>query len=390
MVIRRLWLERVHELWQRRSIIWLTGVRRVGKTFLCRSIENSEYIDCELRSNRSRLADPEEFLPTIKGKTVVLDEIQYLDDPSNLLKIAADYYPDTKIVATGSSTLQASSKFSDTLTGRKLELWLTPVVCADLVDFCVNDLKLRMLRGGLPPFLLGYLDLDQQLQEWVSSFWAKDIQELFKLERRSGFFKLVELLMVASGGMFEATRYAAPCEIDRQTVMTYLRILEDTWVFHLIKPFSTRKSTEIVSAPKVYGFDTGFVCMYRSWDHLRNEDLGQLWEHLVLNELHAYVGRWPIKYWRDKRGHEVDFILTPRGEDPVAIECKWSKDGFNPANLEVFRRSYPKGKNILIASDIKKGSIKKFGQLEIELVPLNEVGERAQALISRKPVRTLS
>lgn len=383
MVIRKFWLDRIQQLWERRSIVWLTGVRRVGKTYLCRSIDGIEYFDCGLASVRSRLADPEEFLPTVRGKTVVIDEIQYLADPANLLKIAADYHPETKILATGSSTLHASRKFSDTLTGRKLELWLTPAIDADLAGFGVEDLKLRMLRGGLPPFLMGELSLDEQLLEWISSFWAKDVQELFHIERRESFFKLIELLMVASGGMFEATHYAAPCEIDRKTVLAYLQVLQDTWLFHPIKPFSSRKSTEIVSAPKVYGFDTGFVCLYRSWDSLRNEDLGQLWEHLVLNEMHAHVGRWPIKYWRDKRGHEIDFVLTPRGRDPVAIECKWSRGAFDPKSLKAFRRAYPEGRNIVVAADLEVASTKSYEDLQVELVPLGMIGERSRELISR-------
>jgi len=45
--------------------------------------------------------------------------------------------------------------------------------------------------------------------------------------------------------------------------------------------------TEIVSAPKVYAFDTGFMCCYRGWHTLRQDDYGTLWEHYVLNELHA-------------------------------------------------------------------------------------------------------
>jgi len=67
----------------------------------------------------------------LKGRRVVLDEIHRLGDPSQLLKIAADHYPDVSIVATGSSTLGASKKFRDTLTGRKAEVWLTPLILPD-------------------------------------------------------------------------------------------------------------------------------------------------------------------------------------------------------------------------------------------------------------------
>ena len=83
--------------------------------------------------------------------------------------------------------------------------------------------------------------------------------------------------------MFEATAYAARCEVSRTTVTKYLQVLEDTSVVHVVRPYSTRRATEIVAAPKVYGFDSGFVCFFNGWDVLRDEDRGAL-GHYVLNE----------------------------------------------------------------------------------------------------------
>ena len=52
---------------------------------------------------------------------------------------------------------------------------------------------------------------------------------------------------------------------------------------------------------------------YRGATSLRPDDLGWLWEHIVLNELHAHVGRGSIRYWRTKHGSEVDFVLVRHG-----------------------------------------------------------------------------
>jgi predicted AAA+ superfamily ATPase len=123
-----------------RSSGWLAGVRRAGKTCLCQSLPDVEYFDCELPSTRHMLESPEAFLRQLSGRLVVLDEIHRLDDPSQLLKIAADHYPSTRIIATGSSALGASARFRDTLAGRKSRLWLTPMLLSDLVDFGAGDL----------------------------------------------------------------------------------------------------------------------------------------------------------------------------------------------------------------------------------------------------------
>lgn len=373
MVKRNFWLSRIEQAWRRRSVVWLSGVRRAGKTCLCQTLTNVEYFDCELPRVRRLVDDAESFLESLQGRRVILDEIHRLSNPSEVLKIAADHYPDVKILATGSSTLGASVKFRDTLTGRKSELWLTPMVSADMHDFGQPQLQHRFLRGGLPPFFLARELPERDFQEWMDAYWSKDIQELFRLERRHSFQKFAELLMAQSGGIFEATKFARPCEVSRSTISNYLKVLEATFAIHVVRPFSTRRSSEIVSAPKVYAFDTGFVCYHRGWDKLRREDLGILWEHFVLNELHAHLQSRDIRYWRDKQGHEVDFVLARRRKGITAIECKWSASDFNPANLRVFLGQYPKTRAFVVAQDIRHSFQKRYGNISVGFIGLSEL-----------------
>jgi uncharacterized protein len=366
---RAFWTAKIESEWTR-PILWLSGVRRVGKTVLCQSLADTEYFDCELPETRRMLEDPESFLKQHRRKRIVLDEIHRLGNPSELLKIAADHYRDVKIIATGSSTLGASARFRDTLTGRKTDLWLTPMTSSDLEDFGARDLKHRFLHGGLPPFYLEKNLPEKWFQEWIDAFWAKDIQELFRLERRHSFQRFMELLMAQSGGIFEAVRFARSCEVSRPTITNYLAVLEATYIGHVVRPFSTHRSTEIVSAPRVYGFDTGFVCYYRGWHDLRQDDLGSLWEHFVLNEIHATFQSRQVNYWRDKRGHEVDFVIAGRKRKPVAIECKWSAAHFDPSGMQAFRKIYPDGNNFLVANNVDKAYAQRHGSIEVKYVNL--------------------
>ena len=370
MIQRRFWQKLVEQAWSERSVVWLAGVRRVGKTFLCQSLHNIEYFDCELPRTRQMMEDPQAFLDGLSSRRVVLDEIHRLPNPSELLKIAADHYPHTRVLATGSSTLGASAKFKDTLAGRKRNVWLTPMCLEDLEDAKRPDLRHRFLRGGLPPFFLAETFPERDFQEWMDAYWAKDVQELFRLERRSSFQKFTELMMTQSGGLFEATRFTAPCEVSRTTISNYLMVLEATFVAHVIRPFSTHRPTEIVSAPKVYSFDTGFVSYYRGWQDLRREDLGTLWEHFVLNEIMARQQSREVPYWRDKRGHEVDFILTGRRNKPIALECKWSASDFDATNLQAFRRQYPEGENIVVAHDVNRQFSRQYAGLTVRFESL--------------------
>jgi len=379
MVHRSFWIERIEAAWRRRPIVWVSGVRRSGKTCLCQSLDGVEYLDCEMPRVRRRLADPEGFLGSIGEGRVALDEVPRLREPAHLLKIAADHFPKIRIAATGSSTLQASARFRDTLTGRKIDIWLTPMVERDLVEFGCGGLEKRLLQGGLPPFALSEGVHPADYQEWADSYWARDIQELFRLERRAAFQRLLELILVTSGGLFEASRLAGPCGISHTTVRNYLDALAATHVAHVIRPFSGRKTTEIVSMPKVYGFDTGFVAHYRGWDDPHDQDLGVLWEHYVLNELHGQLQGSVLKvhHWRDKRGHEVDFVLVRRDAPAAAIECKWSADSFEPAGLRAFRQIHPatssEPSNWVVCHDVNEPFRRAFGDLEVHFVGIDQL-----------------
>ncbi len=170
MVRRGHWIEAIEHLWWEKPVVWLSGVRRVGKTFLCRSLPEVEYFDCELPSHRRVLDDPERFLRDIGDRRIVVDEIQRLPNPSELLKIAADHHPRARIVATGSSSLGASRRFRDTLTDRKRDLRLTPMILQDEQEFGARGIDHRFRNGGLPPFYLAEAPAEHGYQEWLDSY----------------------------------------------------------------------------------------------------------------------------------------------------------------------------------------------------------------------------
>jgi predicted AAA+ superfamily ATPase len=348
MIDRPLWKARLEAAWRKAPIAWLSGPRRTGKTSLARSLDRMEFLDCDLPSVAERLADPESFFRSVRTEGVVFDEVHQLPDPSRLLKIGADHFPKLRLLATGSSTLAATAKFRDTLTGRKRTIQLVPVLHEELPAFGIQHLPDRLLRGGLPPMLLADEPDPAFYNEWLDSYFARDVQELFRIAKRGAFLRMLGLLLRQSGGMLEVTRLAGDAEVSRPTALSWLDILEVTHVLHILRPYSNGGRAEVVAQPKVYGFDTGFVCHARGWDRLRAEDHGLLWEHLVLESLIA-AGVEKVLYWRDKSQREVDFVV-PRGREQVdAIECKWRPQEFKTRGLAAFRSNYPKGRNWVVS-----------------------------------------
>jgi len=348
MIERPFWQGRLTAAWKEAPIVWLTGPRRVGKTVLAQSLGGAEFLNCDLPSAAERLRDPESFFRSVKTRLVVLDEVHQLPDPSRLLKIGADVFPGLKILATGSSTLAATQKFRDSLTGRKRVVKLAPVLHEELPAFGVGDTRERLWRGGLPPALLAEKPDAEFYSEWLDSYFARDVQELFRLEKRAAFLRVLELLMRQSGGMLDVSKLAAEGGVSRPTVVNWLEVYQITHVAHLVRPFAGGGRREIVAQPKVFGFDTGLVCHARGWDRLRTEDCGVLWEHLVLDTLMA-AGAPKVHFWRDKQQREVDFV-APRGRDAAdAIECKWNPEAFETRGLAAFRQVCPKGRNYVVS-----------------------------------------
>ena len=59
----------------------------------------------------------------------------------------------------------------------------------DMREFGVTDVRRRMLHGGLPEFLLAAASPPgAAIEAWVDTFWARDIQETFRLESAARHF----------------------------------------------------------------------------------------------------------------------------------------------------------------------------------------------------------
>lgn len=380
MVERPYWIARLREAWRKRPIVWVAGVRRIGKTTLAHMLPDTTYMNCDLPSVVRRLEDPELFYASQdKGGTIVLDEVHRLSDPSRTLKIAADAFPHLRILATGSSTLAATRKFRDSLTGRKIVIVLPPVLWPECEEaFGIRDLDLRLMHGGLPEVLLAKEKDDAFFTEWMDSFYARDIQELFGIRDRTGFLGLVRLLLRQSGDLVDYSALSRESDVSRPTVKSHLEALSVACAIHLVRPFHGGGRRELVKRPKAYGFDTGFVTFFRGWQEIRSEDRGLLWEHLILDALRASVSNDRLFYWRDKSGREVDFVVR-EGHQTHAIECKISPDRLSLEPFAVFRQAYTGGRNYVVCPGIDEAYSRRIGGLTVRVVGCRHLMRDLQA-----------
>lgn len=373
MIRRDFWVDRIYRAWDSTPVVWLSGVRRIGKTTLAKMIPDAKFVNCDLPSSVRQVADPERFFTAVSQPVVILDEIHRLADPSDVLKIGADEFSHLKILATGSSTLAATAKFRDSLTGRKRMVHLLPVLERELGHFEIKDIKKRLLHGGLPEPLLSKKKDPEFFAEWIDSYYARDIQELFRVGKRQGFLRLIEVILRNSGGLLEQSSLSKHCGLSRPTVVSYMDTLQITHVAFFIRPFHAGGRQELLRQPKVYGFDTGFVSHFRGWTDLREKDCGNLFEHLVLETLLANIDPKSIHYWRDKQKREVDFVIPRARKACEAVECKWNPDGFSVRGLKAFRNEHPKGNNYVVSPQVGEAYRRRIDDLEVTFCNLQQL-----------------
>jgi predicted AAA+ superfamily ATPase len=310
------------------------------------------------------------------GAVIVFDEIHRLEDPSTLLKIAADEYSEFKILATGSSTMAATKKFRDSLTGRKQTINLSPVLWQECQDeFGIKDFDKRLIHGGLPEALLMDTKDENFFSEWIDSFYARDIQELFGIRNRIGFLRLLRIIMRQSGGLVDFTNLAKLSDLNRQTVKSHLESLTITHTLHLLSPFYGGGRREITRRPKAYSFDTGFITYMNGWTELREKDRGLLWEHLVLDILRTFIIPYKILYWRDKSGHEIDFVIPSKNRSVHTIECKINPDQFKTKSLKTFRELYPRGNNFVICPFLSESYNQNVNGYQIKFCAIEHLSD---------------
>ena len=135
-IYKRKILDEILKYLKTEDIIVLHGARQVGKTFILRWLkeyleknnELTHFIDLE-DSRMTKILDlgVDEFIVYLKEEGywrdkakvyIFIDEIQYLHNPSEFLKLVADHHKNIKLIISGSSSFEIKSKFKDSLVGR--------------------------------------------------------------------------------------------------------------------------------------------------------------------------------------------------------------------------------------------------------------------------------
>lgn len=374
------------------TILTMTGARQVGKTTLLYKIKDhltdkKEIVEYFTLEDKYLLADLNEHPKNIfkyispdperQRKTYLLiDEIQYLSDPSNFLKYIYDLYKDKiKLVVTGSSAFYIDKKYTDSLAGRKKIVRITPLtfsefltvkgedkiagklssysILEDLPVVTKNDrlLKPEMDRiafhfreyfsyGGYPKVVLekNTGEKVEILRELYTSFLKKDIQES-GIKNELKFYELLRLLASQCGQLLNINELSNTLNISREAVENYIYVLEKGFIIRLIRPFHTSLRKELAKMPKAYFLDTGYRnTVLNNFEDMESRiDNGQSLENSLFISLFDRNSFDSVKFWRTQNKNEVDFII----DEKAAFEVKFNRNNFYPKKYESFTKEYP-------------------------------------------------
>ncbi len=340
----------------KKKMVFITGPRQVGKTFLAREI--SSKFSNPVYLNYDDQADASIIRKTSWQRNagiVVLDEIHKMKDWKQHLKGIYDTKPvNQAILVTGSARLETFRQSGESLAGRYFHLRLNPLSVKELSPLMQPYDAVDSLNrlGGFPePFLsASEEDAARWRKQYYTDMVREDVLDFGRLHEVRAMRILVEMLRSRVGSPISYTALAEDLQIAPNTVRHYVEILEALYVVFAVRPFHKNIARSLLKEPKLYFFDSGFV----------QGDEGKRYENTVAISLlkHAnYLedatgGDVSLHYLRTRDGREVDFAVSKNGELETILEVKLS-DTAPSRSLRFFKAMVPRASAVQLVHNAR-------------------------------------
>jgi len=341
------------------KVVVIYGARQVGKTTLVqRILADLPYRTLAINADELRYAealssrDLRRLRDLVAGYDLLfLDEAQRIPEIGVNLKLLNDHLPGLRIIVTGSSALDLASSGQEPLTGRAWVHILYPIAMCELArqhnPFELDELLgERLVLGSYPEIftLQRTADRWEYLQNLATSYLFKDVLEIGGIRHSQKLRNLVRLLAFQIGREVSFSELGGQLQMSKDTVATYIDLLEQSHVVFRLGGFSRNLRKEVTRQDKIYFWDLGVrnVVIGNLRPLAERNDVGALWENFVIAERlkRLRYSQTPanLYFWRTYTGAEID-IVEERGGELHTYECKWNASrGRMPAS---FIDAYP-------------------------------------------------
>jgi len=355
-----------------KKMVFITGPRQVGKTYLAKQLMSHfakpQYLNFDNLTDRRIITDQSWIQ---NSDLLIFDEIHKMKGWKNYIKGVYDSKPKSQsILVTGSSRLETFRQSGDSLAGRYFHHRLNPFSIKELEGQVepYEAVELLIKYGGFPEPLLQGLesnvnDAAIESERWKKQYFTdlirEDILEFSRIQEISVMKTLVEILRNKVGSPLSLNSISHDLQVSPNTIKKYISILESLYVIFRVSPFHKNISRSILKEPKIYFYDSSYVkgnkgivlenvvavCLLKHTQYLQ-DSLGQ-------NTI--------LQFLKTKDNKEIDFVIS---KDDVAqnfIEVKLSERQIS-GPLNYFSERYPLVESIQLVHNLpqeeERGSIK--------------------------------
>lgn len=343
--------QRITELSKTWPAILLTGPRQSGKTTMLKNLAEKENIGREyislddLTVREMAKNDPKMFLQLHKPP-IIIDEVQYAPELFTYIKIHVDtYHNPGDFWLTGSQVFSLMKGVQESLAGRVALLHMSPLSQREIIgavprpfttdfDTLADDSKniqaltapqmyARIWNGCMPGLASGeYTDRNMFYSSYLSTYIERDVRELSGAIDALKFSRFITAVAARASQLVNYKAMADDADIDQNTAKAWLQILETLGIIFLLHSYSNNVLKRTIKTPKLYFYDTGFVCYLTKWSSPEVAESGAmsgaLLENFAVSEImksYQNAGKEPyLNYYRDRDAREIDVIIEGDGK----------------------------------------------------------------------------
>ena len=345
----------------KKKVIIIYGARQTGKTTLVKKILadyknlSSLYLNCDEEDIRLLLqnAATSTQLKQIIGnhQLVIFDEAQHINNIGIKLKLLVDNFPHQQIIVTGSSSFEISQNIAQPLTGRNFTFWLYPFSLKEIAAFYSTYEIKRLLENfliyGLYPEVVTSPSLSEKktiINSIAQDYLFKDILKWRGIKGEETTKKILQALALQIGNEVSFNELANLVGVSKETVASYIDILEKAFIIFKVPPFSRNRRKELGKLRKIYFYDLGIrnaLINNQNPLTLRN-DVGALFENFIVAEKKKqqnFIGDLKnLYFWRSYEKQKIDLVEEYQGKI-FAYEIKWQKTKNKPPRA--WQKNYP-------------------------------------------------
>lgn len=325
----------------------ITGLRRVGKSYLLKTlfkeylietgVSKSHILVIDLEDRRQKdFRNPDYLLDWVDMQMrdeeqyyIIIDEVQRVDEFEDMLgslveKKNADVY------VMGSNSHFLSNDVATEFRGRGDEIHVWPLTFNEFMTAFEGDIidgwQEYYTYGGLPKILSikGDDKKSSYLRNLYRTVYLSDIYERYDIVNKAEFEELVRILASSVGSPVNPTNLANTFKsvkrlngITDKTIETYIQYLENAYMIEKTERYDIKGKKYIGTTPKYYFKDLGLRNAILSF---RQTEENHLMENVIYNEMRhrgflVDVGNVNIRV-KTKEGKwqratlEVDFICN--------------------------------------------------------------------------------